>query len=285
MSSIVDVTDATRVSPADPFPNTNDELTKHIRDRNVHLFVAVPCFGCKMSCTFVLSILRFEGWCLANGVKLSFEFLGNESLIPRGRSILAERAMRSQATHLLFIDADIGFQPVSILRMLAYDAPVTAGIYAKKGLNWNDICKCDKGGIESLRDAGLNYNINLVQQTQHQVVNGFVSVHDAATGFMLIRLDSLRYLRDIYAPTHTVKNDIPSSRDSISEYVALFDCMICPSSNRYLSEDYAFCRRCQEHGLSVHADLFAPLTHTGSMLFHGDLTSSMQTNLTLPSSA
>ena len=283
MATIVDITDATRVAPPSPFPATTDELTKLIRERNVHLFVAVPCYGCKMSCTFVSSILKFEGWCLANGVKISFEFLGNESLIPRGRSILAERAMRSQATHLLFIDADIGFQPLSILRMIAYDAPVTTGIYAKKGLNWSDICKSKRTDIGSLRDAGLNYNINLVPgQTQHQVENGFVAVLDSATGFMLIRMDSLRFLRDVYAPTHTVKNDIPSSRDSISEYVALFDCMICPTSKRYLSEDYAFCRRCQEHGLSVHADLFAPLTHTGSMLFHGDLSASMKTNLTLP---
>lgn len=284
-TAIIDLADleAARVNPPDPFPNTMDEITKHIRERNIHLFVAVPCYGCKMSCTFVSSILRFEGWCLANGLKISFEFLGNESLIPRGRNILAERAMRSGATHLLFIDADIGFQPLSVLRLLAYDAPVTAGIYAKKGLNWADICKSKHTDIASLKDAGLNYNINFVQQKQqHQVVNGFVKVHDAATGFMLIRMDTLRHLRDAYADTLTVLNDIPSSRDSIKEYVALFDCMICPTSKRYLSEDYAWCRRVQEQGLEVYADLCAPLTHTGSMLFHGDLTSSMKTNLTLP---
>lgn len=285
-SMVIDLDDPARVNPPSPFPSTAEALAKHVKELNAHLFVAVPCYGCKMSCTFVSSLLRFEGWCLSNGLKLTFEFLGNESLIPRARCVLAERAMRSGATHLLFIDADIGFQPISILRMLAYDAPITAGIYAKKGLSWPDICKSKKTDVASLRDAGLNYNINFVQNTQqHQVTHGFVEVHDAATGFMLVRLDALRFLREKYAPTHTVVNDIPSSRDSIREYVCLFDCMICPTSKRYLSEDYAFCRRAQQHGLRVFADLFAPLTHTGSMLFHGDLSSSMSTSLTLPTAA
>jgi len=272
-----------RVTPPNPFPITEDELTRHVRERGVHLFVAVPCYGCKMSCTFVTSILRFEGFCLQNGIRLSFEFLGNESLVPRARNILAERAMRSKATHLLFVDADIGFHPHTIMRMLAYDAPVTTGIYAKKGLNWDDVCSSKKTDPAALKEAGLNFNINLDQSVKnHSVTSGFLKVHDAATGMMLCRMDSLRHLRSVYGESLLVKNDIPSSRETIQEYVALFETQICPKTRRYLSEDYAFCRRCQDQGLHVYADLFAPLTHTGSMLFHGDLTGSMTTNLSLP---
>ena len=46
------------------------------------------------------------------GFTVSLNLLGNESLITRGRNILVSRCLdESAATHLLFIDADIGFDP------------------------------------------------------------------------------------------------------------------------------------------------------------------------------
>jgi hypothetical protein len=278
---IVDITNEARVSPPDPFPDTLEKLAEHAKGQGTHLFIAVPCYGCKMSTTFVTSLLRLEGFCLGHGIRLTFEFLGNESLITRGRCILAERAMRSNATHLLFIDADIGFSPHTILRMVAFDAPVTCGIYAKKGLNFNDVVACSKTDEKTLADSALNFNINLPKTKNHSVQNGFLEVMDAATGMMLIRMDCLKKLREIYAPTHLVKNDIPSSRDAMPEYVALFETVICGETRRFLSEDYAFCRKAQENGFRVYADIFAPLVHVGSMQYDGNLSHLLKTQLTI----
>jgi hypothetical protein len=141
---------------------------------------------------------------------------------------------------------------------------VTCGIYAKKGLDWGKIH--DKPHIPADQRL-LNFNINLVQgKTQHNVENGFVEVYDAATGFFCIKRRTLQTLRDAY-PERLVKNDIPGSRDTVPEYCAVFDTHICPSTRRYLSEDYFFCRLCQDQGLKVYADITCPLTHTGSMQY------------------
>ncbi len=300
--TIEDITECTRVTPPTPFPTEMTSLVEYVRNMKPHLFIAVPCYGCKMGTRFTTSLLRLEGFCLQHGLKLSVEFLGNESLITRGRCILAERAMKSNATHLFFIDADIGFEVQSVLRMIAFDAPVCTGIYAKKGLNYSDVSKCkptphttpqdpqdpkeqqipDPSYPARLADAALNFNINLTpEKKNHTVTSGFIKVHDAATGFFLIRMDCLRKLREIYQPTHLVKNDIPNSRDAMPEYVALFETVICPTSHRLLSEDYAFCRKCQEHGFDVYADITATLTHTGQIMNQGDLSHLLETKISL----
>src|SRR5262249_11676145 len=59
-------------------------------------------------------------------------------------------------------------------------------------------------------------------------------------------------------------------------YWRLFDCMVDPDSGRYLSEDYAFCRRWRDIGGKVHVDLHCKLMHLGQHLFRGDLAESLR---------
>ena len=294
---MLDLTEATRVDPPTEFPSTPNQLAAHLKSIGTHVFIAVPCYGCKMNIKFLTSLLRLESFCLVHGIRLTFEFIGNESLISRGRCVLAERAMKSNATHLLFIDADIAFDVVTVLRLAAFNAPVTAGIYSKKGLDFNSVMSTGKAAVENdtsrtssdpiklgakLADAALGFNINLVQgKTSHDVRNGFIEVLDAATGMMMIRLDSLRALREIYYDDLRVANDIPSSRDVMPEYVALFETFICPETRRFLSEDYAFCRKCQANGMRVFADLTAPLVHVGELTHTSDLSKMISARLEL----
>lgn len=257
-------------NPPTPFPESIEDLVAHIKSRDVHIFLAVPCYGCKLSARFVTSLIALEGFFLKNGLKITLDLLGNESLITRGRCILAERALKSPASHLLFIDADIGFDVKTILRLIAFDADVCCGIYARKGLDFKNIVKCDDTSVAALMDAGLGFNINFPPgSTNHQVINGFVQVYDAATGCMLIKRNVLEHLKEVYGESLLVKNDIPSSRESVPEYVALFETEICQESRRFLSEDYSFCRKCQKNGMEVWVDITAPLSHTGTILHTG----------------
>ena len=291
---MIDLTEATRVEPPAEFPSTPDQIAALLKSKSTHIFIAVPCYGCRMNIKFLTSLLRLESFCLVHGIRLTFEFIGNESLITRGRCILAERAMKSNATHLLFIDADIAFDVITVLRLAAFNAPVTAGIYSKKGLDFNNVIAAGTAAVENgsepdpiklgakLADAALGFNLNLAPgKTNHVVSNGFIEVLDAATGMMMIRLDSLRALREIYYDDLRVANDIPSSRDIMPEYVALFETFICPDTRRFLSEDYAFCRKCQTNGMRVFADLTAPLVHVGELTHTSNLSKMISARLEL----
>jgi len=55
--------------------------------------------------------------------------------------------------------------------------------------------------------------------------------------------------------------------------------VICPVSRRFLSEDYSFCRKAQENGFDVYADITATLTHTGQIMNSGDLTHLLETKI------
>ena len=123
----------TTTTPAHhPLPVTLDELAAVVKAKGVHFYVATPAYGCKLTSRYVLSLLKFQATCLSKGIEISVDFLGNESLITRGRSIMAARFLKTNATHLLFLDADVGFDPLSLLRMAAFEKDVVCGIYSKK---------------------------------------------------------------------------------------------------------------------------------------------------------
>jgi hypothetical protein len=133
--------------------------------------------------------------------------------------------------------------------------------------------KLQSGSKEPLHMLGLDFNINIVGGSA-PVEKGFVKVLDSATGFMLIRRDTLQTMRDSYADTLSCVNDLPGNREDpayLTDYVALFDCMIDKDTKRYLSEDYAFVRRAQQLGIEIWADIASPLCHVGNYMFEGDL--------------
>ena len=234
-----------------------------------HLYVATPAYGCQVQTAFASSLLQLQGACFAKGIEISVDLLGNESLVPRGRNILVARFLKSTATHLLFIDADIAFAPDAVLdRLLPADKDVITGVYAKKAIDWNAV-KAHKNPQEPLQSAGLDYNINVAPGT-NTVTDGVVRVLDSATGFMMIKRRVIEDMYKEYADTLWCKNDIQGST-GVDCYCAIFDCLIDEDSRRYLSEDYAFCRRFQKMGGEIYADISFPLCHIGAHTFSGDV--------------
>jgi hypothetical protein len=253
-----------------------EDAVKTLKERKTHVYVATPCYSCIMTAKYATSLIRLQAMCLQHGIELSIDLMGNESLIPRGRNIYCGRFLKSNATHLLFIDSDIGFDPLTVVRMLLHDKDVVAGIYPKKNINWDLVKqKIKNESDEPLESMGLDFNINLSggQLTAADIDNGFARVLDAPTGMMLISREALQRVSDQYRDELLCVNDIPGSRDHVPEYVAVFDCMRCPISKRALSEDFAFCRRAQAIDVEIWADLASPLSHTGSLTFDGHIAS------------
>lgn len=235
---------------------------------SVCVYLATPCYGCQMSVMYVASMLGLQSLLARNGIQCIVDFIGNESLIERARNIVVARFLKSNATHLLFIDADIGFRPESVLRLLRADKDVATGLYAKKHFDWTMVkTKLEQGDKEPVHQMGLDFNVNALDD--QPVNDGFVKVLDSATGFMLIKREVLQRMSDKYKDELWCVNDIP--RQEIKEYVALFACMIDPTTRRFLSEDYSFCRRYQAMGGEIWADLTAPLAHLGTHVFSGDV--------------
>lgn len=214
-----------------------------------HLHIGIPCYGGMVSEPTMTSLLRFVLMASKLGLHWSLDTMVNESLITRGRNNLMAKMMANpKATHYMFIDADIRFQPESIFQMLSYEKEVIAGLYPKKAIP-------------------SNYVINLLPQTKIQ--GDVFTVDTAGTGFLIFRRDV--YDRLIAAhPQSKYVDDVGLGKQYEPNMYAIFDTEI-DDKGHYLSEDWLFCRRWQAIGGEIWAHSKTLLNHIGHYEYQGDL--------------
>lgn len=245
-----------------------------------HVFVGMPAYGGQLFCGCAQSLMD----CLLqkdkHGVEITIRFLPGESLITRGRNSLVAEFLTNQDkfTHMFFIDADISFSPESFFRLVKCNHPISACIYPKKALKPEKVIAAVKKNPEidpkKLVPTCLDYVVNVHSTSLSVPQDRFVPVSYVGTGFMCIRREAI--LRMVQVNPQTYVNDIESLNQFSPNFYLLFDCMVCPTSNRYLSEDYAFCQKALNSGIPIFADLLCPLTHTGTYSFNGWWLSSLK---------
>lgn len=238
------------------------------------LMVGTPCFGRQVTDVYAGSLLKLQMACLQRGVKLKVKMIGSDALITRARqNIVADFLADETATHLIFIDADIGFEPQQVFRLMDFDAAVTGAIYPIKRIDWEKVSAFAEAKITPLESAALSYMIEFGNGEEIQVNRGFAKVSYAGTGFLMIRRPVLLSMVEHYAELRYAHDHKPEDNLAGSPWrCALFNCMIDAATGTYLSEDFSFCKRWTDMGGEIWADLESRLTHVGTMSFRGDIT-------------
>src|ERR1700741_2476027 len=105
----------------------------------IHLVLATPCFGGQGSSIYASPIFPLQrARRPLDNVDLKIHLRDGDALIPRARANLVTLFLDDPAaTHLLFVDADIGFTPRQVLRLIESGADVVAGVYPIKKVNWD----------------------------------------------------------------------------------------------------------------------------------------------------
>jgi hypothetical protein len=250
-------------------------------------FFATPCYGGMIYESYLRSIIRMIHMFNVNGIQYLHSTIANESLVTRARNSLVAYFLATDCTHLFFIDADIEFDPSAVVSMLIKNEDVVIGAYPKKGINWPSIEKAIKSEKISLEDVQkyqgeyvLNFKFENEAKRQAgklNVHNGCVEVLDGGTGFMCIARSVIEKMIHAYPETKYV-NDINLGSDYEDNCYSLFDTMHCPDTNRYLSEDYTFCRRWQSLKGKIWLDPTVNLNHKGTHNFLGNITSILKSN-------
>jgi len=242
--------------------------------KGVTILVATPCYGGQIFQGYMHSILALQRICDRIGWNLIVKTHGNESLIPRGRNLYVAMTLgHPQITHLLYIDADITFQPESVVRMIQEDRDITAALYPKKGINFAKIrdiaVKNPDMDPAKLEHISYDYVLN-VEGGNIPIQKGFIKCKYIGTGMMLIKRQVLEKMVEAY-PETKYNNDIAgyNAPESVDNFYALFDCIIHPVSKRYLSEDYLFCERWLNIGGEIWADITGNLVHRGTHSYSG----------------
>lgn len=235
------------------------------------VFLSTPCYGGLCLEGYAESLIRLQRTCAENGIEIVLDTTENESLVHRARNLsIARFLLENKQDFFMFIDADIHFDPASVVRLIKSGHDVAVAAYPKKAVMWEQTEDAIKKG--DTRDPS-RMSSSLVLNFKYQntpLVNGFAEVLDGPTGFMLIKREVIQKMYDHYRPTLACVND-HQNRGTLTDYVAIFDCMIDPDSKRYLSEDYAFCRRWQMMGGKIYADCMTTLGHIGNLRFFGSM--------------
>jgi glycosyltransferase involved in cell wall biosynthesis len=252
--------------------------------RKRKLFVATPMYGGQCHGTYCRSIADLTAMCVKYGIEMKVYYLFNESLITRARNYCVDEFLRSDATHLMFIDSDIGFNPNDVITLLALQSEeseydIIGGPYAKKCISWEKIKQAvDKGVADDnpneLEKYVGDYVFNpILKEGETEIrLDTPAKVLEIGTGFMMVRRATFDKYKEAY-PEYSYKPDHvrTANFDGKREIHAYFDCIIDPVSKRYLSEDYMFCQHVIKMGGNIWLCPWMELQHTGTYTFGGSL--------------
>jgi hypothetical protein len=239
------------------------------------VFLATPMYNGDSKGFYTQSSMMLQSALSQRGWVLASSFMFNESLIPRARNSLVHAFLKTDCTHLLFIDADIRFNPEEVIRLFEADKDIICGIYPKKEINWQSVADAVKRGVpvEELKYHTGSWVVNLVGYQGSVTVpqDQPLEVWAGGTGMMLIKREVFEKMKDHVDYYLNDVVDLSGTNQPKEKIVDYFGLMIEPETKRLLSEDYAFCYRWRKMGGEIYAAPWMNLGHIGSYIFEGRL--------------
>jgi hypothetical protein len=233
----------TTETPAAPQQGQVQINIDYLKTTRVH--ICMPCYGGMLTESCFMSYIKWANTARQLGIDWTMETMTNESLISRARNTLTAKFLSNpDSTHLMFIDADIGWEPWHLLVMLNRDVDVIGGLYPMKSLP----VKWCVNGFEGAEEGP----------------DGLQEVTKTGTGFLLMK----RHVFDKLNAHPAVKpfnSDIGLPPELNVYMKTYFDTAV--RENRYYSEDWTFCENWRDIGGKVWVDKRVLLKHTGTYVF------------------
>ena len=241
----------------------------------IKLFVATPCYNGQVNVKYMQSVMNLQMILTNNDIEFQYFTIPFDSLIPRARNACVTRFMNTDYTHLMFIDADIEFNPNDVVKMLRSDKDVLGGCYSKKAIDFSSIYKNFnkvRNTMELVQSAG-KYAFNFKESESHKIENGCIEVLDAPTGFLMIKRKVFQTMIEEYPEREYINDVVPYKISENDKFYDFFPSSIFEEddgTNRYLSEDYGFCRLWQKLEGQIYIDLTISLNHIGQFTYCGN---------------
>lgn len=239
--------------------------------------IMTPCYGGMLSTNFATSLLDLQAACAARGISLDWDLRDGGADVVRAREYCVEAFLNdTAATHLLFIDADIGFSAEQVFRLLDFDADFTAAAYPLKGLFWDRLAAAAREGHVD-PSVSFRYALTWEDGGDAKTLDQFARARSVGIGFALLRRSAVTKLAEASAVKAVGRVDsAPDDAETSFDAPGLFGCMVDSCTGMYLSECLAFCHRWTGLGGEIWIDLQSRLTHVGPISFRGDLFSLLE---------
>jgi hypothetical protein len=229
----------------------------------MHLVIGTPMYGGMCCSEYVHSIMGLKDAMQQNGHTVTCIFLGNESLIQRGRNTIAWHFLNTDASHLLFVDADQSFKPNDVARMIKADKPILGGAVPMKGIDWSRVRQGALLNHPDLSKLTGVFNVNKLPDHEMKNIDEPFQVRHVGTGFMLIQ-------REVFDALRPHVGYYTNGGVTIPKDEKIYDFFKVQSVNgELLSEDYNFCNMYRDLGGSIWVAPWCEIGHFGSYLFSG----------------
>ena len=207
------------------------------------VMIATPCAGGELSARYLQSFRLTMNAFVDFGISSDLWTVSTESLISRARNIAVKTFLQSQCTDLLFIDADMGWEPDAVLNLLGSGKDMVAVAGPRKQHPLSFCALLEGPPVNTCKETGL------------------IRAEYVGTGFMLLTRTCVQKMWDSYPELAYLDGD------TNAEFRALFDTSLW--EKRYWSEDYTWCRRWRDIGGEIWVDPRMRLEHVGNFVYAG----------------
>jgi choline kinase len=221
------------------------------------LFVPLICYNHTANTEWMMSTMKLLNFVKDQSIPCTFYPIFFESLVSRARNAAVAHFLQDEeATHLLFIDSDIIFEPEDVVKLIQAKKEVVGGMYPKKYIKWDHIKKYPEA-----------QRVDFPVGTSTINSEGFIETKYAPTGFLMIAKTAINRL--IKSNPHLkYRNDIDGYGTGDTFY-DLFHVGI--KGGIYESEDWGFSSLWREEGEAVYIHPEVNLKHVGWHEYEGNL--------------
>jgi len=224
--------------------------------KQISLFIATPAHGGNFDDCYVHGLVDTIPRLLSAGIGFQYRTIPNESSIEKARNIITQEFIESGCTHMLFIDADMGWSGADVMRLLGHNKDVVAAVGVRKMEGPPTFC----------------VNIPTIKQCME---TGLLAVNEVGTGMMLISRKCIDKMMKAYPELRW--RDRASGK--VFPHLFQFNNQATgPKTEEFprgapeiWSEDYVFCQRWRALGEEVWVDQMIMLGHHGGKTFYGRL--------------
>ncbi|KUY95170.1 hypothetical protein WS50_18730 [Burkholderia territorii] len=227
---------------------------------------------------YVNGLLELQRACLDAGLAFEYFYLSGTALLHQQRNVAVERFLQSGLSHMMFIDADIGFRGSDVIRMFEQQHDVMLGLYPSKSINWAAVADAARAHPSApperlaLFSADYSQTVYAMDGAASRIQLDSVSeVHSGGAGLMMIAHGVFEKMAQAFPET---KVQFPSSYQGLSPNSTTmyehFEFLREPDG-RSLSEDLSFCRKWRMCGGKLYACSWFKTVHVGVHLHEGNL--------------
>jgi len=219
--------------------------------------IGTPAYGGNVTSGYATSLAASVSLFQSHGIDLQAIVLTNHSVIQMARNRVLREFLKSDSEMLVWIDSDIQWNPLDLLKLCLHDEDVVAGTYRKKN------------------PATTEFTVQLIRGNLDPDNRGLLEVDRVGTGFLRVTRQALEKLVE---GSDELSGNEPSSQITVGSSPKYQDSgtgfvynvfEVGVYKGEFLSEDYLFCEKLKEKGYKIMLDTKINLGHEGTYTYRG----------------